>query len=927
MVRQMLCVGMLAAMATSVLAQDTPRNILWDGTFDTGYGNTFWGTTLGNLGPNRRALWKDGAIRLDQTVVSRTYWLEEGPYALCAWVKRSGTAEVAQVNLTLTNYNDADEKTRNEYVKKFDVPAGDGWHRIGFVAEIKGSHRPMFHVELSAPKGGVLVDAVSLTAGDKLPDAVLPAADIEAAFFIPEETGIYVDGEERVVEVVIANHGPETQANVQWEIFDHREQSVRKGTVSEKFPAKATVRKRIPMDGLPHDGYRLACSVEGRKVLGDALVALLPRIDADALPHYGADACITPWGRDFTLRFMRRVGMNIGNTLSPAGIIGRWGIVEPEPGQYKWQDETVDAAIKAGIEIVTFLGLKSPPKYVEPMYSRTQRDISITDEKSLTEAYCRYVDAYVRHYAGRIKIIHMEDEVGTMFETPERLAMFGRLYKAAYQTAKKAAADNKAQLLFGLNATQTGWWGKLIDIVGPDLDFVSQNTNTRPDSTADTLNLMRKKQCFPEYFFTIGVGQKSVMRKTSLSTTRSDSTGAVPGLFAWQMLTHLWMNRPYGTENRKDGPIVRYGYYDMRVLGQSVFNPNAGKTCIEYDNSPTLGLQAMAMVKYHLTGMRPVRDAAGEYSCNGAPTGNASLNAYPFRSEKKAVIALITPNGSQLADAWKLSGIDFDLYKPVNIYGQPLKIEKGVAMVVELPVFLLVPVEKLSAAVAACKGMTARAEPAPQQQRLEVGKYILDVDPDREGLIRLSVKKDGKETVILDRLLIDPWQPKPTVTVSASRMGGEVSLYYSKNCIVGIGLSENGLNLRWYSRNVEAKPLQQTVRLRVSPAGGGKGIVIQEGDKVVAGRLREDYGQLYPAEKLPAAEEIAANASRVVLADFARFDLSEPNGRGYSPANGFRWKVRDGEAFLEASYTLNAPAGAGSSGLSLIKIDATIVVP
>jgi len=429
------------------------------------------------------------------------------------------------------------------------------------------------------------------------------------------------------------------------------------------------------------------------------------------------------------------------------------------------------------------------------------------------------------------------------------------------------------------------------------------------------------------------VGQKSALRKTSLISDRAVSAGSPMGLFAWQLMMHAWLNRPYGTEKAQDGPIIRFGYYDLRTLGQSLYNPCSGKTILEYDNSPTLGGQAMAMVKYHLSGLRPVRDPKKPLALQGAPTLNERLCAYPFRDEKKAVIALnlkdAGADGAMLTSQWKLSGIDFSKYKPVNIYGQPLKVENGVATAQELPIFILgLSADQLPAAVSAMAALRAESVKAAEQQQVQMGPYVLDIDPSRKGLMQLSVVQDGKKTVIIDRLVAEPVLPKPTIEVTEGRVNTQIAVtFVRKDMGLGITMSDQGVTFQWRERNNLKKILQRTVRFRVSPSGAGRNIVIQQGPKITSGRLREDYGELHRTDAKPTPIAMDANAGRVWIENFASFDMSPASGRNIEPCPGFGWKVADGEAFLQSVYALPAHTGVGASGSSVIQEIITVTLP
>ena len=199
-------------------------------------------------------MWNQGVIHLQRPIGTRVYRLRPGWYSLCAWIKQDKTTprqsdQAPAVSLKLSNRNYYRDKQRNEFTRKFTVMSTDTWQQVGWSFEIKHPVRDLFHVEIIPGKfdAPILVEAVSLTPGKAMPTVMHPAADIEAGFWIPEETRIYVDGEKRVVILRVRNHGPTRKARVEWQLFNHHEDLVDKGAFDQEWSASSTTQKRIPM--------------------------------------------------------------------------------------------------------------------------------------------------------------------------------------------------------------------------------------------------------------------------------------------------------------------------------------------------------------------------------------------------------------------------------------------------------------------------------------------------------------------------------------------------------------------------------------------------------------------------------------------------------------------------------------------------------
>jgi len=912
---------LLAPLAA--LHAESPRNLLWDGQFNTGLGNGFWTVCTGNHGPNLRRLWRDGVVVLEQDIGSRAYSLDDGAYTLTAWVRqRDGEEAKASVALSITNLNYYGEKEHNEWVARSKVVPGE-WQRVELKFEVRQPVRRLVHVELHG-EGAVEVDAVMLVPGSESATAYRAAAAVECGFQMAEETNTFVDGEPRKVDLVISNEGEPTKAAVTWQVFDHREEEVRRAALKIDAPHGGT-RLPLAFEDLPWGGYRMACRAEGSPVIGDALCAMLPRIDHTQRPFWGADANIQPASFGFTYRLMQRLGMNTVNTLSCSGDQGRWGLCNPAPGEYVFTDEAVDAAAKAGIEVVGFLGLKHPPQWVDDRaFKADGKRRVLVDEAFFIAAFADYVEAYVKRFAGRVRTVLIEDEIHNWeFDSADHTAL-ARVYRAAFQRAKAVAKQRGVELRVSLNATDLAFWEQWLKIVPADeIDFISGNYNLRPQATADLLNRVRERGLNVPEFRTIGVGQPGTMRGTSLPLDRPDGVSNPPGWFAWMALQQWWMDRAWDAPSRQ--PEVRMGYYDFRTLGQSAYIPVAGKSGIEYDNSPTLGMSAIVMLKHRLLGMSPLRDTQAAYSCNGSSTASKRVFAYPFRSAKTASIVLATADGQDLGNTWTLSGVDLSVMQPTDLFAQPLKRKDGTFIARELPVCLSTTPDKLSAALEQLRQLRAQPTAASQHFTLNVAPWTMELDADRDGILRLSRETKGKKQIILEGIASQPALPKPKITVNQRTGAAEATIEFLRYTLLVISMSPDGCTLDWRERNNLPKPLTRTIRFRIAQDGAGRDIVIQEGKAVRAGKLREDYGALFPAAMTPERSPLPDDASVVSLQDFATLELSAATGNaGFKPKQSLRWTTQDGQAWLQQRYDLEPFNGGGSKNVSGIHLGVSV---
>jgi len=920
-VTQLLLLAAFLVASTGVSAK-TPSatvNILWDGGFETGYGNAFWGVPWGNLGPNYRDMWDDGVVRLKTKIATRVYWLEDGTYTATAWVRQTPNATSnPRVRLTVTNLNYYRDRTKQAFSQRFSVSSKDDWQRVSFSFTVNKPDRRYFHVELDRSPD-VIVDAVMLTPGNKQPSTFSPAQPIEAGFYIPDETNTYIDGEARDVFLMVHNHTAKPRrAAVTWKLYDHREELVKQATVDQSFASNKTTRIKLPLDDLPYSGYRLAVTVDDDPVIGDALVAILPDIPTRSTPDWGADANVTSEAGEFSSRLMRKLGMTTANTLSPGGSHARWKYVNPAPGVHKFDDATVDVPMANGIDVVGFLGLRYPPKWVK---EKSMKGDKIIDKEFYINAFCDHVEAYVRKFGGRVKTIFFEDEIHSSAmakDWPLLMACF----KAAHTRAHKVADEMNVELTAGFNATFPHFWDRLFNSVPHSMiDVYAANSVVRPQYATGILNIARDKGLQAPMYYTAGVGQKSQLRKTSLINVRA-TNGNPPGLFAWQAVLHFHQNRPYGVEEPKYGPMVNFGYYDLRTMGQSVFLPIAGKTGVEYDNSPTLGLQAIAMLKHQILGMRPVRDHTKPYTLEGYPTASQNINAYLFRDKRKATVVVMTTDNKTLGKRWQFSGMNFSDLDIRDIFAQPIKANGDTLLTRELPIYIHTSVDQLPQLLIQLESLQGEEQPAPEKFDLAIGDYQLQVDPDLDGYFRLSRMIDGKKVMLIDRFQTVPALPRPSIEAESRPLTASATLRYGKLGVLSIVMSKQGIRINWNEDSARRTTVERRVHFRISEDGAGRFTTITEGDQVTTGTTRVDWGTLFDAKTVTKETTIDENGSTVSIDNFIEVEMPPAflqNDAG--PKTGLRWKRADGEAGVQATYRLGPYQGGGTRGLVRIKLD------
>ncbi|HNQ34839.1 MAG TPA: hypothetical protein PKN80_02115, partial [bacterium] len=652
--RRLAWLGMAAlclAGGRTAFADDAPKsdskpmaaqNILWNASFECGVGSGTWGV-IRRVGPNVPESWHRGGYRsayclsLVKPIGSRLYKIGDKPgtWRLTLMARSlSGTARLV-VDLNNNNKPGSDKEGGiNYYRRAFEV--GEEWQSFSMDVQVGEVVRPYFHLELSGE--GVLVDEVSLY---RLEDpaaksvAGQPIQSVETGFVVPEITKVYLDGEKRLCRLLVTNNteGP-IETNVSYSIFDAFENPVRTEKVAVKLAGRETREFPVDLENLKYGAYRLRSSWGEAPAQGDALVGLLPAVRHDLPTRWGCNASLDDPSLDFSIRMMKRLGMGFVSTLSTGSYLGRWSLVEPEPGQLKTRLDIARKLKENDIWIAAYLQAAEWPSWLIQKKPTDQEVI---------EAFGKYVAAYIKAYEPYVKLFHIEDETERKSQL-QKLDFYAALHKHAYDTAKKTAAELGREILFSTNTVDVGWFGQIWDKIGEGyFDFLSINTTHLPTWTVRLLREQAKRNSHERILFSPAIGQKCTMRQTTLIQD-TPSSGVPPTTFVWQALKTSWLSRPYGLEAGIFAPEIHFGFYEIRVHDVAHYIPRQGWTGLEYDNSPHAGFQAVTAMRSLIGPMQPVRRTLGtEVSEAGMPLGtNQDFEAYPFRNQTGAAVAFMT---------------------------------------------------------------------------------------------------------------------------------------------------------------------------------------------------------------------------------------------------------------------------------------------
>jgi hypothetical protein len=758
----MLPLFILAITGASWSADVTEsQNIIWDGGFESGYGNGCWGAASNGKSYNRYIDWVEGGsegkrcVRVGDftAIASRIYKLGNGPavFRFSFSAKTEDETKQGFLSARVSNQNYYRYRKKNILSKNFTVDGAE-WKRYSFDVEIKDPFRPYFHLEFHAirSKENVLIDAVSLikiTEENKSSKAEFkPHQKVSTGFIIPDDTHMFLDGEKREVYFVVHNYSnAKEKVDARYEVRDFREKVVIYKVLPLELEPGETKRIAIDVDMLRYGGYRLSSSCKVGKELGDMLFAILPRVDHTVTPRFGANVTYRPESYPFAIKYMKKLSMGYVSTVSTGEILANWPSVEPQEGKFVWQDKMVDALVEADIWPLVYFNMfgRKNPKWVG--FKSKDKEA----EARQIEKFNTYVKTYIKRYGKKIKFYTLDDELEHKKDYKKNLGHVVEAYKQAYDSAHQAAKEAGTEINMTINAL--GWPTLLKSIPVKYFDFYSQNSIHQVASTTRLLTDLQKYKAKADHLFVPAVGQQGPLRATSMIVDRPPKGGCLAGTQAAQVIQNLWLSKPFSEKDKKGSlsPYIHYGFYEIRFGAQNLFRPVAGWSGMSFDNSPDLAFQAVTTMRHLLLKLMPLRENTN-YSTSGLPAG--TIKAYPFRNEEKAVVALLA---SPLDHPYKLSlpqtkGTFYDLFANKIRAGKDGMIEAK-----EFPVYFACASDDLDKFLKELPTWKVEKQKTADKYELAAGGYILNADIAARKF-NFSIQDGDNKTPVIDNFSLSP---------------------------------------------------------------------------------------------------------------------------------------------------------------------------
>lgn len=211
--------------------------------------------------------------------------------------------------------------------------------------------------------GHIWFDALQIEEGDVSAYAPKP---LEAGIISNHTGNVYYEGESPASVMRVYNAtGSDISTNIDFEIYDYRNNQLTNGTIAVVAPPGAT-NQTFNLNVGRRGIFRLNLWVRGQDKTDEEMVySIIPApadMDADTNSILGTHANAQLW----QIRILNRLGVKWNRFLSP-GAYFRWTFAEPTQGAYTYFDSDVQTATNFGTTLMGNLG-ENAPTWVKRVY-------------------------------------------------------------------------------------------------------------------------------------------------------------------------------------------------------------------------------------------------------------------------------------------------------------------------------------------------------------------------------------------------------------------------------------------------------------------------------------------------------------------------------------------------------------------------------
>ncbi len=358
-------------------------------------------------------------------------------HTLSAWVRSD--VQNASVSLSFENGYVPDHGSPHR-VAVHASPPMNGWRRLSATGVTQPGPRDAYAVIITATgptSGNVWVDAVQYEEGP-LTD-YRPRDTIEAALSLPDPTGISTWDTDVRYAVHIANWGLQAvPVKLRTEVRDFWNRPVDRPRISDVSarPGLTTVDRSHAVGA--RGSLRMKLWIDARQAPEDE--ATLTIVPEPKFPgrhpdsQFGQHARLEPW----QLGVAKRLGAGWVR-LHDVETCLSWDGSEPQPGQWVWADEKIQAAHRAGLEVLGVFG--RPPAWAADERSKRTSTTGWFYPSDLN-LWARYIETVARHYRGKVNVWEIWNEpCWAGFGMDGDGTRYAALAKVTYAAAKKGNPD------------------------------------------------------------------------------------------------------------------------------------------------------------------------------------------------------------------------------------------------------------------------------------------------------------------------------------------------------------------------------------------------------------------------------------------------------------------------------------------------------
>jgi len=409
---------------------------------------------------------------------------------------------------------------------------------------------------------------------------------------------------------------------------------------------------------------------------------------------------------------VRRLGFEWENTLSPAEYIASWGYVQPERDRWVWHDDTVLAAVQAGLKLIPTVHIYSHhiPKWAllkdEPKGEECVRLRGHAAGFLRVSDWAAFVHALVNRYKARIKHWLIIDEPHNLMSAED----YAKLLRAAYRAAKEA---DPTCLVAAHGGYYPDYLKTIVAQAGREhMDILYDYV--RDAAKGEVIRTVSRETGKPVWTVEYGGFARWLLAETD--------PPASPALPASDVLANCEWSLKSAIQSLGWALGEKYLRYDARFPGHRY---NGYMTAFEYDGSIKPAGVALAVFNHLCAGLQ----AKGESQLGEGITG------FRFQGTDRALLALWSSDGQSRGLSLKPAGA-----AAFDFMGKPLPLTDDGLALSPLPTYL-------QTTASAIEPLEQQIRSAPRTQPLSVTFAIVKQENGPALLLKAQLRNNSRQSL------------------------------------------------------------------------------------------------------------------------------------------------------------------------------------